>query len=122
MKKQNSPRKKDVANIFPDESTIPPDMKFVFPVNQKDWLVNGRIRKWIGDFQTVLSPVCLKDVEGRVLQQVLGTYPLLSKKEAVEALDAAVAAFDNGRGSWPMMSVEGRIQYIQKFVMAMKVV
>jgi acyl-CoA reductase-like NAD-dependent aldehyde dehydrogenase len=122
MKSHTSPRKKDVTGIFPDDNTIPPEIKFDFPVNQKEWLVNGRIRKWNGEFQTVLSPVCLKNAEGRFTQQVLGLYPLLSKKEAAEALDAAVAAYNNGRGSWPMMSVEERIQHIQRFVMAMKAV
>jgi acyl-CoA reductase-like NAD-dependent aldehyde dehydrogenase len=48
-------------------------------------------------------------------RKVIGTYPLCSEKEASEALDAAVAAYDNGRGEWPTMSVANRIHCVEQF-------
>lgn len=36
-------------------------------------------------------------------------------KEADEALQAAVAAYDNGRGEWPTMSVASRINCVERF-------
>jgi hypothetical protein len=36
---------------------------------------------------------------------ILGTYAMLTEKEAVESVDAAVKAYDHGRGTWPTMSV-----------------
>ena len=103
--------------IFPTEQEIPEEYK-AKPVEQKQYLVNGELREWNGDSERVLSPVCMRNGE-TVEQKVLGSYPMLGEKEAVEALDAAVKAYDNGKGSWPTMSVEERIECVQGFVRRM---
>src|SRR5690606_13085878 len=41
-------------------------------------------------------------------------------KESLEALDAAVKAYDLGHGLWPTMSVTQRIEHVEKFLVAMK--
>jgi glyceraldehyde-3-phosphate dehydrogenase (NADP+) len=46
---------------------------------------------------------------------VIGSYPLCTQNEANEALDAAVAAYNNGRGEWPTMSVAERIACVERF-------
>jgi glyceraldehyde-3-phosphate dehydrogenase (NADP+) len=50
---------------------------------------------------------------------MIGCYPLLTQKEAVGALEAAVQAFDHGRGSWPTMPVDGRIRCVEDFIYRM---
>ena len=50
------------------------------------------------------------------LEQVeLGSYPVGGEQEAEEALAAAVAAYDEGRGVWPTMTVADRIACMQDF-------
>ena len=50
----------------------------------------------------------------------LGSHPRLDGAEALKALDAAVAAYDRGRGAWPTMSVGDRIAHVEAFVAAMR--
>jgi glyceraldehyde-3-phosphate dehydrogenase (NADP+) len=45
---------------------------------------------------------------------------LLTSKEALEALDAAVQAYDLGHGLWPTMSVTDRIEHVEKFIVSMR--
>ena len=51
---------------------------------------------------------------------VLGSTPLLDAETALEALDAAVAAYDHGRGLWPTLRVAERIQYVEGFLARMR--
>jgi acyl-CoA reductase-like NAD-dependent aldehyde dehydrogenase len=55
----------------------------------------------------------------RIGKKTLGSIPNIGPKEALDVLDACVKAYDNGLGEWPTMSVEGRIQCMQKFVYLM---
>ena len=48
-------------------------------------------------------------------QVALGSYPIGGEQEAEEALDAAVGAYDDGRGVWPTMTVADRIGCMQHF-------
>ncbi len=69
--------------------------------------------------QEVRSPVCLSSAAGPS-PKIIGKYPLLTEKEALETLDAAVRAYDYGRGAWPTTSVEGRIKHVEEFAYRMK--
>ena len=107
----------NIKNIFPDEKSIPGDVITGFQ-KQSEYLINGEIRHWGGPFEKVLSPVFVK--KGQNLEQrELGEYPKLTEKEAMEAVNAAEAAFDNGRGLWPTMSVRQRIRYVEEFTARM---
>jgi glyceraldehyde-3-phosphate dehydrogenase (NADP+) len=44
----------------------------------------------------------------------------MDEAAAMEGLHAAVKAWDNGRGEWPTMTVQGRIAAVEKFVIRMK--
>ena len=92
-----------LANLFPDESAIPASVN-VIEFEQREYLVDGKLRTWAGDLNPVLSPVYIKTSSG-LKQKVIGKTPLLTSKEALEAMDAAVKAYDLGHGEWPMMSV-----------------
>src|SRR4051812_10019198 len=93
-----------IAGIFPDEQAVPEEYRLASPVHQTEYLINGEIRHWAGATHTVLSPVCVRTPQG-VTQVEIGSYPLVGELEAMEALTAAVAAYNNGRGEWPTMSV-----------------
>jgi glyceraldehyde-3-phosphate dehydrogenase (NADP+) len=108
-----------LANVFPAENEIPEQFKIAQPLDQREYLINGELKTWNGNLNPVLSPVFIKEGSG-YKQKVIGSTPLLTSKESLEALDAAVKAYDLGRGVWPTMSVTQRIEHIEKFLTAMR--
>ncbi|GAB3921641.1 NADP-dependent glyceraldehyde-3-phosphate dehydrogenase [Larkinella terrae] len=101
--------------LFPAEDQIPEEFR-IEALHQREYLVDGEIRVWDGSTQEVLSPVYVQTPTGLV-RKVIGSYPLpMDDNEALDALNAAVRAFDNGRGEWPTMSVTDRIQCMERFV------
>ncbi len=108
-----------ISNIFPGLKDVPADMTPEFPIEQREYLVNGEIRTWSGEMVDVYSPVCLQIGKG-IEQKLIGSYPTLSEKEALEALHAAAGAYDHGNGEWPSMKVEDRIRHMERFAFLMK--
>ena len=107
------------THIFPTADAIPENISPGLPIHQKEYLINGVLRTWDGPFAKVVSPIYLRTEQG--LQQVeLGSHPLLSKAVALEAVEAASAAFGKGRGLWPNLSVKKRVESMHKFVMGME--
>lgn len=106
--------KEHLSSIFVEEQEIPEEFRLKEEVQQGEYLSNGQMHPWNGEVHTVLSPVCIKTANG-LQRKVIGTYPLCDEKEAMAALDAAVKAYDNGRGEWPTMSVADRITCVEKF-------
>jgi len=96
-------------NFSPDAGAIPSECA-VAPLVERRYLIGGELREWSGPMQTVVSPVF---VNGE--PQVLGSCPALTEAESLAAVEAACAAWDNGRGAWPTMRVEERISHIEKF-------
>ncbi len=107
-----------LQSIFVEEAAIPSEYQLEKEVNQRQYLHNGELKTWAGDVHTVLSPICIKTPEG-LKRKVIGSYPLCTEKEAAEALNAAVGAYNNGRGEWPAMSVSERIACLEKFTYQM---
>lgn len=106
---------KKLENIFPEESAIPAEFRLEAELHQREYLCNGEMKVWNGAVHEVYSPICIR-TNNSLQRKLIGTYPICSEKEAFEALDAAVAAYDNGRGEWPTMSVGNRIQCVEKFI------
>lgn len=108
-----------LQQAFPQRADIP--AAFRSPeIHQREYLINGEIRQWEGPQQEVLSPVYERGEEN--LRPVcLGSYPLLTTREAMEALEAACNAYRHGAGEWPTMSVEQRIACVLAFAAEMKV-
>jgi glyceraldehyde-3-phosphate dehydrogenase (NADP+) len=104
----------DLSDIFVAEADIPAAYRLSEELNQREYLSNGEMKPWNGEVHTVYSPICIKTDQG-LTRKVIGTYPLCTEKESFEALDAAEAAYNNGRGEWPTMSVEDRIGCVEKF-------
>lgn len=110
--------KNQLENIFVEESQIPPEYNLPEQIIQREYLSNGEMKTWDGELSEVSSPVCVRTPDG-LKRKVIGAFPVCSIKEALEALDAAMAAYDNGRGEWPTMSVAGRIQRVEQFTYKM---
>ncbi|HDS1765032.1 NADP-dependent glyceraldehyde-3-phosphate dehydrogenase [Pseudomonas putida] len=106
-------------SLFPSAENIPETWRLGAPLEQRDYLVNGELRRWDGPLATVRSPVWIK--QGNEEHQViLGSAPLLDADTALTALDAAVQAYDKGRGAWPNMRVAERIQHVETFLARMR--
>lgn len=106
-------------SMFPKREDIPKQFWIDAPVEQREVLVNGELRRLTGATQEVFSPVCIDTGEG-LKRHRIGSFPLMTENEALEALDAAVAAYDQGRGVWPTMAVSARIRHVQEFAGRMR--
>ncbi|MCZ8020538.1 MAG: NADP-dependent glyceraldehyde-3-phosphate dehydrogenase [Cyclobacteriaceae bacterium] len=111
--------KEFLATIFPSEASIPKSFQLHERIDQREYLINGELMSWQGDLSPVLSPVCINTGNGYE-QKVIGATPLLTKKEALQALDAAVQAYDKGHGVWPSFTVAERIEHVEKFLVRMR--
>ena len=113
-------RSAQLAQHFPTPDDIPAEQRLDAPVHQRSSLVSGQMLEWNGPCKTVLSPVCTRDpASGDVCQVEIGSYPVMGEAESDLALDAAVAAYANGRGEWPTMAVTDRIACMHEFVRQM---
>ncbi|MFK3818326.1 NADP-dependent glyceraldehyde-3-phosphate dehydrogenase [Pseudomonas sp. NPDC089407] len=106
-------------NLFPTSEQIPQAYRLGSPSEQRDYLVDGQLRHWQGQVATVRSPVHLAGAEGDQ-PVVLGSAPLLDAEAALDALQAAVRAYDNGQGAWPTMRVADRILHVEAFLTRMR--
>eukprot|EP00128_Syssomonas_multiformis_P017339 Colp12_sorted_trinity150504_noHs@10063 len=80
------------------------------------YLVNGEIRTWTGKSSKVYSPIL--DGNGEKIE--IGTYPFLTSKEALEAMDAATHAFNKGVGPWALSGPRERIKCVEKFLQGLQ--
>ena len=108
-----------LANLFPEEKNIPASVTLPAYMEQREYLIDGKMVTWQGDMSPVASPVCVRE-GNESKQKIIGSTPLLTANEALEALDAAVRAYDLGHGVWPMMSVAERIQHVELFLNKMR--
>jgi len=97
--------------------SIPEKFKIKSLIHQNTYLVNGELRKWNGNTSEVHSTISSTTEYKPTL---LGSIPLLEEKQAMEALNAASSAYNNGQGLWPTMKVIDRISCMEKFVSQMK--
>ena len=107
-----------LSGVFPEASAIPEQFRVSYP-EQREYLINGELRQWPGALNAVQSPVFVKEGD-HYKQQTIGATPLLTAHEALQALDAAVNAYNLGHGLWPTLSVAERIAHIEKFLEQMR--
>jgi glyceraldehyde-3-phosphate dehydrogenase (NADP+) len=98
-------------NIIPEEFQI----KNV--LHQDTYLVDGELKKWIGKTTPVYSTI---SSTADYVPTLLGSIPFMGEAEAVDAVDAAHIAYNNGQGLWPTMKVADRIKCMENFVSQMK--
>jgi glyceraldehyde-3-phosphate dehydrogenase (NADP+) len=107
-----------LSGAFPEVSAIPEQFRVSYQ-EQREYLINGELRQWPGALNAVQSPVFVKNGD-HYKQQTIGATPLLTAHEALQALDAAVNAYNLGHGLWPTLSVAERIAHIEKFLEQMR--
>ena len=108
-----------MRNIF-ENSNIPEKYRIDKSFNQNTYLVDGILKEWNGETTSVYSPVYQKDAHGELQPTLLGTIPNQTQESALEALNSAYQAYDKGRGEWPTMRVEERINCVANFAKMMQ--
>ncbi|MCX7638466.1 MAG: NADP-dependent glyceraldehyde-3-phosphate dehydrogenase [Cyclobacteriaceae bacterium] len=111
----------DLKEIFPESHQIPAEVQVPF-TEQREYLIDGELREWTGNLAPVVSPVFTKQSDGTWTQQVIGKTPLMDSATALQALDAALRAYNLGQGYWPTRSVAERIAHVEKFLVRMRTV
>ncbi len=106
-------------NIFPSEASIPEAYRLNERIDQHEYLIDGKLKIWKGEQSPVLSPLYMKTTNGYE-PTIIGSTPLLTKEEALVALEAAVKAYDRGHGQWPAFTVSERIEFVEKFLAHMR--
>lgn len=96
---------------------IPEAQRLAAPIDQRTYLAGGELRKWEGPVTQVYSTISATETYAPTL---LGSIPDMGEEAALEALQAALDAYDEGRGAWPTMKVRDRIACMEKFVRQME--
>ncbi|RNC88297.1 MAG: NADP-dependent glyceraldehyde-3-phosphate dehydrogenase [Winogradskyella sp.] len=96
---------------------IPEEFQIKETLNQNTYLVDGELIPWKGKTSEVFSTISSTE---KYQPTLLGTIPTLGEEEALDALNAAVNAYNKGQGLWPTMKVADRIACMEKFVSQMK--
>lgn len=105
-------------HLIIDTSSIPSKFVLSDQVDQRTYLSNGEMLNWDGPVHEVFSPICQHAPNG-IERIKIGSYPICTENEAKIALDAACAAYNDGRGEWPTMSVAQRIYCVEHFITMM---
>ncbi|MGZ3849232.1 MAG: NADP-dependent glyceraldehyde-3-phosphate dehydrogenase [Flavisolibacter sp.] len=108
----------ELENIFVSEEQVPEKFRLPGLIRQTEFLSDGQLVPWGGPEHEVYSPICIRTEKG-LERKLIGSYPVCTETEALAALDAAEKAYDNGRGRWPTMSVQERIQCVEDFTRKM---
>ena len=96
-----------------------PDQFKVTPIEQRTYLIDGKLHNWSGETSDVFSSIHTEN-DGERTPTRLGSIPTLGEPEAIAAVDAAHKAYDRGQGLWPTMKVADRIKCMETFVTKMK--
>ncbi len=100
-------------------STEIPAQFAVQPIEQKTYLIDGKLISWEGETSDVYSSIHTV-VDGERKPTRLGSIPSLGEAEALAAVNAAHKAYNRGQGLWPTLKVADRIKCMQTFVAKMK--
>lgn len=98
-------------------TNIPEEFKIKETIDQRNYLVNGELKSWKGNTTKVYSTISSTEDYKPTL---LGSIPDMGESEAMDALDAALGAYNQGQGVWPTMKVKDRIECMETFVGKMK--
>jgi glyceraldehyde-3-phosphate dehydrogenase (NADP+) len=99
------------------KSGIPSEYIISEVIHQRKYLINGELRAWEGKTSEVYSTISNTE---KYAPTLLGSIPDMEEKEALEALDAALQAYNKGKGIWPTMRVKERIDCMEIFVKKMQ--
>lgn len=97
--------------------SIPEKYTIENPIEANNYLINGKLIPWDGVKSEVFSTISSSE---EYVPTYLGSVPELEEEQAHEALEAALNAYNRGKGNWPTMRVKERIDCMHKFVQMMK--
>ena len=86
------------------------------PIICDRYLVDGQLKKWVGNTSEVYSTIQTANSDGKIGPTLLGTIPDMETESAIEALNSAEKAYDKGKGLWPTMRVSERLKCMKTFV------
>eukprot|EP01108_Squamamoeba_japonica_P002684 TRINITY_DN2308_c0_g2_i1.p1 TRINITY_DN2308_c0_g2~~TRINITY_DN2308_c0_g2_i1.p1 ORF type:complete len:417 (-),score=181.15 TRINITY_DN2308_c0_g2_i1:1266-2471(-) len=90
-------------------------------VDCTDVLINGELRADDGEIKPVHSPIRKANASGDGDDLIeIGRYAYSTEATALAAVQAASDAYKCGTGAWPAMTPRARIEYVQKFAVALK--
>ncbi|MEM9076042.1 MAG: NADP-dependent glyceraldehyde-3-phosphate dehydrogenase [Bacteroidota bacterium] len=98
--------------------SIPENLQIKEPIHLRQYLVDGELKDWHGSTSEIFSTISSTE---EYQKTILGSIPTNEESEAMEALDAATQAWDQGKGLWPTMKVKDRIECMETFVKKMEV-
>jgi glyceraldehyde-3-phosphate dehydrogenase (NADP+) len=107
-----------LSDLFPRPDGIPEAYRLDPDRYAPLYLIDGKVRRWEGRLIPVNSPICLRQ-KGTIERTVIGQIPAMDGSAALAALDAARRAWNNGRGTWPQMGGEARIEAVRAFASAL---
>jgi glyceraldehyde-3-phosphate dehydrogenase (NADP+) len=96
---------------------IPDAYQISKPIEAKHYLVDGKLKTWNGKKAEVNSTISSTE---NYKHTYLGSVPELEEEQGLEALGAALGAYDQGKGLWPTMRVSERIDCMEAFVKKME--
>ncbi|MCE9582237.1 MAG: aldehyde dehydrogenase family protein [Planctomycetes bacterium] len=86
----------------------------------RKYLLDGEVKTWDGPATPVESCVMLRASAGAApARHRIGELPQMDAAASLAALDAAVRAWDRGRGEWPTLPVKARIDATRQFAKRM---
>jgi len=99
---------------------VPPEHDLEPYPHGRRYLIKGEVRSWSGPTAEIESVFCEAQPDGSLKRRVIGETALLDAATAAEALEAAVEAWDMGRGAWPQLPLAKRIEAIRAFCEAIR--
>jgi glyceraldehyde-3-phosphate dehydrogenase (NADP+) len=96
---------------------IPDAYKISSPIEADRYLINGELKTWNGRKAEVNSTISSTE---KFQPTYIGSVPELEETQAHESLNAALNAYDQGKGLWPTMRVGERIECMEAFVEKME--
>jgi glyceraldehyde-3-phosphate dehydrogenase (NADP+) len=105
---------------FPSRAEVPESAAIDGTKYDGLYLIDGEVQRWDGALDEVRSPVCIRNEDGTVERALVGRTAKLDEAAARRALDAAVRAWNHGRGEWPSARVADRVAAITKFTERMR--
>lgn len=105
----------ELFKLFPKREEIPDELNLGNFQHGRDYLIDGQIKTWDGPCRDIHSPVLVQHKD-RLRPMRITQGAMLTRREALDALDAAVRAYDNGMGEWPNMTIFERIQRVRLFI------
>jgi glyceraldehyde-3-phosphate dehydrogenase (NADP+) len=106
---------KGLGTKFPSPVKIPSEFRVDSRDYERLYLLGGELREWCGPLAEISSPICGKQ-NGVTSRTLIGQVPSMDEAAALSALEAAVRAWDHGRGRWPTLSVSARIEAVEGFI------